>query len=230
MDLAKDFEDEQPSIVDKVVDARREEEIDAQHHLAVAQLALGAIKVEVDVETFDEFGDGIAIVVRLVLNQAHQLLHVDATLLVRDDRRRQVAQNVRARRLDGVQVRIVLRLLVAEALVVEEELHQQIATVLHVEEDEQAPVDQPGALLQRLNRRQASVLDETLEEVELVQRLLPLLRQDETSQQAPVHVQIVLVVLVDQMLVQRQQLRRLLVAGDVVLKASIVVQVFRLLG
>lgn len=74
------------------------------HSLAFEQLLLRSVEVEVDVETLEELGDGVAVHVRLLLDDLDQVLENGFPPLVRDHCGGQVAQDVRTHRLNGVQV------------------------------------------------------------------------------------------------------------------------------
>ena len=63
-----------------------------------------------------------------------------------------------------------------------------------VEEDEEAPVDEPGPLLQGLQvAAEGALVDELLQPVEVLERGVPVLHQDLGGELAPHAVQIVLV-------------------------------------
>ena len=82
-----------------VVSTNQEEVID-EDGLAVAELLLGAVEVEVDVEVLDEAGDGVLVGVALLLDHLDQILHhVPPGALVADDGRGQVSQDPGTRRL-----------------------------------------------------------------------------------------------------------------------------------
>ena len=93
-----------------VVSTNQEEVID-EDGLAVAELLLGAVEVEVDVEVLDEAGDGVLVGVALLLDHLDQILHhVPPGALVADDGRGQVSQDPGARRLK-YYLRINIRIL-----------------------------------------------------------------------------------------------------------------------
>lgn len=150
MNLTKDFKNKETSILNKVVDAASQEKVNANDNLAVTKLLLCTVKIKVDVKAFDEFGDWIAIVVRFLLNEAHQIFHAVTSLTMSNDSSTQITENVRARSLNSVQVRI-LRIFIAHAFRVEKELHEHVTTLLNVKEDEQTPVNEPSALLKGLS-------------------------------------------------------------------------------
>ena len=127
MDTAERLEDEEAGVVDEVVETRHQEEVVGEnltqkkktvhsrkpsndvrrfssHSFAFEQLLLCAVEVEVDVEALEELGDGVAVHVRLLLNDLHQVLENRLPPLVGDDSGGQVAQDVRTHRLDCVQI------------------------------------------------------------------------------------------------------------------------------
>ena len=68
MDSAESLKDHHPAVLNKVVQASNKEEVVDEHILAVTELALGAVKVKVNVELLDEGGDGIPVGVGLLLD------------------------------------------------------------------------------------------------------------------------------------------------------------------
>lgn len=102
---AERLEDQVARRLDEGRVAGRQEEIVGEHLLAHAQLRLGLVEVEVDVEALDELRDRVAVVVGLLLDDLDEVLDdVLAALAVDDDAHREVAQQVRCQRLDRVQV------------------------------------------------------------------------------------------------------------------------------
>ena len=90
----------------------------------------------------------------------------------------------RATHLDSVEI----------GLLVEEEVDDEISALGMVEEDEEAPVDEPGPLLQGLQvAPERALVDELLQPVEVLERGVPVLHQDLGGELAPHAVQIVLV-------------------------------------
>ena len=136
-----------------------------QYVLALAQLLLCGVKVKIGVEVLEELGDGVRVGVRLLLQHSHEIVELVPPPLVRDDGCRQVPQDVRAGGLDGVQIPGKRRSAIQvsnevgttrrswscaawrDALVLQEHVHDAIATVGVVEEYKQAPVKKPGSLL-----------------------------------------------------------------------------------
>ena len=105
MNAAERFKDHETGVFDKVVQNGDQEEVVEQHVAALSQLLLGSVKVEVDVQTLDELGDGVSVRVRLLLDDLHQVFqHGAPVLLVDDDGGGQIAENVRAHGLDGIHV------------------------------------------------------------------------------------------------------------------------------
>ena len=69
-----------------ILEASNEEEVVDKNCLALPQLLLCPVEVKVDVECFDEGGDGIFVGVGLLLDNLHQVLHeVSPRALVDDD-------------------------------------------------------------------------------------------------------------------------------------------------
>lgn len=178
VDLTEDLKDKQTGILNEIIDAGGEKEIDSKYNLTGTELLLCPVKVEIDVETFDEFGDRISIVVRLGLNQPDQFFHVDSPLPVGDDGRGQVAENVRTRGVNRIQVGIVLALFVVETFRVEKEINEKVTAMFNVEVDEEAPVDEPGSILQCLNRTHVGILDEILQRLKIFIGFFPVLGED----------------------------------------------------
>jgi len=63
MDSAKRLENEEPGVFDEVVETRDEEKVVDDDDFALAQLGLSRVKVEGDVQTLDEFRDGVLVCV-----------------------------------------------------------------------------------------------------------------------------------------------------------------------
>jgi len=137
VDAAVRLEDVQARVFDELLVEGREEEVVGEDGLAFAEPLLGGLEVELDEEGVEELGDWVGVRVGFLLDDLEEVLEEHALLLVGDDSDGEVAEDVRARRLDGVQV-----------LVIEEELQDQIATAGVVEKDEEAPVNKPSPLLQ----------------------------------------------------------------------------------
>lgn len=181
VDLAVRLEEEVARGVDKGVAGGHEEEVGPQHLLGAGELPLRLLKVEVDVQRADKVGHGIAILVRLLLDDAHNVLEL---LLVHarvadaapsgDDGRRQIPQDPGARCLDGVDV--VGR---------EEELEDLVARALEVKEGEEGPVDEPRALVQLAERVERLAVDLFLDLGDLLHGGLPVGSQDLRGQLSP---------------------------------------------
>jgi len=142
VDLAVGLKDQVPGVVEKQLKDALKEEVVLHHLLALAQGLLGAIKVKVDVEGLHELGQRVTVVVRLLLDEGNNVLHrLTATALAQDRRDSEVSQDVRAGSLDGLPVGGL-----------QQDLEQQVTSILVVEEDEQTPVNDPSSLLEQLNR------------------------------------------------------------------------------
>lgn len=141
MDATECFEDHQTGILDEFVQPHRHKEIVIQNGLAFVQLQTGTFEIEIDQQMFQEFGDWIAVCVRFLLDDFDQVFEGVTASLVDDHGNGQVTQNVRAHRLDGIQIQWL----------VQEHFDHKITTLWVVNENEHTPVNQPGALLQCFN-------------------------------------------------------------------------------
>lgn len=143
MDLAVAFGDEVTGSIDESVGGRDKEEIAAQNILGLAELLLCLLEIEIDVKGLDEIGDGVGVLVVLLAHNADQILQlllVDTGVLlgaaaVGDNGGGEVSQNPRAAGLDGVDVGGG-----------EEEVGEDVAGGVVVEEGEQRPVNEPRAV------------------------------------------------------------------------------------
>ena len=107
MDTTESLENHQASIFDKIVQNGDQEEVVQEDIAALSKFLLSGVEIEVDVKMFNEFGNGIAIRIRFLLNNFHQIFqHSAAILLVDDDGSRQVPKNVRAHGFNSIQVPI----------------------------------------------------------------------------------------------------------------------------
>lgn len=124
--------------------AAREEEVVGNDLLGEAQALLGALKVELGVQPGDELRERVLVLVGLALNRADNLLERVRPLLagnpsrerepVRDnDGKDEVAEEVRARRPESREVRRR-----------EEELEEEREALRVVEENEERPVEEPA--------------------------------------------------------------------------------------
>ena len=182
VDLAVALRDEMSRCVHKLVCRAEQEEVVLENLLGLAQLLLGLLKVKVDVQGLDEVGDGVAVLVALLAHDADEVLELLLVLIgvarlaaVGDDGGGEVAQYPGAVCLDGVDVGGG-----------EEHVGQALAGGLVVEEGEQGPVDQPGAVLQLGEGvvEEAGV-DGLLELVDLLDGRVPVDAQDLAGQLAP---------------------------------------------
>ena len=124
-----------------------EEEVVAQNLVGLAELLLGLLEVEVDVESLDELADGVAVLVGFLSDDADQVLELllvrvlavlaSRAVTVGDDGSGEIAQDPGASGLNGVDVGGG-----------EEEVGELIAGGLVVEEGEERPVNQPAAVLE----------------------------------------------------------------------------------
>lgn len=104
MDATEGLKDKETCILNEIIKAGNQKEIIDQHCLTFPQLLLGAIKIKVDIETFQKLCDGIPISGRLLLYDFHQVLQHGTTTLVGDDSRGQVSQHMWAHGLDRVEI------------------------------------------------------------------------------------------------------------------------------
>jgi hypothetical protein len=182
VDLAVALRDQMPRGIDESIRGAKQEKVVLENLLGLAKLLLGLLKVKVNVQGLDEVGDGVGVLVALLAHDADQVLEL-ALVLVRvagavaagDDGGGQVAQDPRAVGLDGVDVGGR-----------EEHVGQRLAGAVVVEQREQRPVDQPGAVLQLRQRvvEQACV-DQLLDLVDLLDGGLPVDGEDLAGQLAP---------------------------------------------
>jgi hypothetical protein len=140
------LKDEQARTLDELILQRLQKVVRAQQALALAQLLLSAVEVIVDQQALDKLSDWIAIRIVLLLDDANQILEHVSSPWVRDNGRCEIAQNMRTVRLNCLH--IPLR---------EEKINNFVAVVrvcghFGLEENEQAPMYQPSALLQLLQR------------------------------------------------------------------------------
>jgi hypothetical protein len=171
-----------PGGIDECVSRAEQEEIVLEDLLGLAQLLLRLLEVKVDVQGLDEVGDGVGVLVPFLAHDADQVLKLALVLVAvagaaaaGDNGGGQVAQDPRARGLDGVDVGSR-----------EEHVGQGLAGGLVVEEGEQRPVEQPGAVLQLGERvvEQACV-DLLLDLVDLLNGAVPVDGQDLAGKLAP---------------------------------------------
>lgn len=138
MNAAEGLENQQPSVLPEVFEARGQEEIVLNDCFALAELFLSAVKVEVHVETLNELGDGIRILVIFLLDDFYELAESGRFSTITHNGSRKIPEDVRAHRLNGVEV---WRL-------VEEEVDDEIPSLWVIEVHVQAPVNKPGPLLE----------------------------------------------------------------------------------
>lgn len=141
MDATECFEDHETCVFNEFIHPNDDEEIVNDNRLAFVQFQTCTFKIEVHQQMFQEFGDWITVGVRFLLNDSDQVFESITTAWIDDHSGSQITQNMRAHRLDGIQVQWF----------VQEHFNDQITSLWVVHEDEHAPVDQPGALLQSFN-------------------------------------------------------------------------------
>lgn len=175
MDATECLEDHQTSTFNEFIKISVDEEIVDDDILAFVEFQAGALEVKVDVQMFQEFCDWIFVCVRLLLDDLNQILQGVATTTVDNDGDRQVAQDVWTSCLDDVQV----------DRLVQQVLDDQITSLGVMEEDENAPVDEPCALCQKLHVGETAVVDEFTQAVQVLEGRLPVEREDFSGQFSP---------------------------------------------
>ncbi len=182
VNLAIRLGNQMPRSLDEGVGSRDEEKVSTEDLLSLDEFLLRLLEVEVDIQGLDEVGDGVVVLVPLLPNNTGQVLQllvvqarVAAAVAVRDDGGGEVAQDPGAVGLDGVDVGRG-----------EEEVAEGVARGLVVEEGEERPVDQPGAVLQLRERVVEQFrVDGLFGFVDFLHRYLPVRRQDFGRELAP---------------------------------------------
>lgn len=187
-DFAVALADEVAGGIHKGVGRGGEEEVGAADVLGGAEGLAGGLKVVGNVESVDELGDGVGVLVGLLADVADdvlELLLLDARGAVvaggagaaarGDDGGDEVAQDPGAGRLDRVDVGRR-----------EEHVEDGLAGGVVVEEGEEGPVDEHGAVVE-LGARVAEELgvDALLDVLELVDGRVPVGREDLARKFAP---------------------------------------------
>lgn len=149
MNATECFENHQTSILYKFINTRHNEEIVDDHCLAFMEFHSGTIEVEIHVQAFQELGDRVTVCVRFLLNDFDQILEGVATGPVDDNGGGQIAKDVWAHCLNGVQVKRF----------VQKHFNDEVATFWMIEECQHTPVDQPGPLLESLDVCEVGVVD-----------------------------------------------------------------------
>lgn len=138
MDATECFKNHETCIFNELIHPNGDKEIVVDDLLAFVQFETGTLEIEIDQQMFQEFSDWIAIRVRFLLNDFDQILESIATTGIDNNGHGQIAQYMRAHRLNGIQIQWL----------VQEHFNDQITSLLVIHKDEHTPVDQPGALLQ----------------------------------------------------------------------------------
>lgn len=183
MNLAVALRDQMSSGIDEVIGSSDKEEITAEDLLSLSQFPLRLLEVEVNVQSLDETGEGVRVLVALLANDTDQVLElllVDHGVLVGarsvgDDGGGQVSEDPGARCLDGVDVGGG-----------EEEVCKDVTGGIMVEEREETPVDQPCAAGE-LGKRvvEESSVDGLLDLGDFLHGALPVGSQDLRSKLTP---------------------------------------------
>jgi len=168
--------------VDKQVCGAQQEEVVLQNFLRLAELLLRLLKVKVDVQSLDEVGDRVIVLVAFLSHDPDEILElllvlvrVPATVTAGDDGSSEVAQDPRAVGLDGVDVSGG-----------EEHVGEGFARGFVVEEGEERPVDQPGAVLELCEGVvEEACVDDLLELVDLLHGRVPVDGEDLAGELSP---------------------------------------------
>jgi len=142
------IKDKNPGLLHEQGGLVAEKKICGEDGLALGQLPMRLLQIELDTEAIDELDDGVGVIA--VLHDPHQILHepahlvlgsagaLDDATLAEEQGGSEVAQEMGGFGGDGLEV----------AFRLEELPHvlQSLGGV--VPEDKEAPVEQPGALLQ----------------------------------------------------------------------------------
>jgi hypothetical protein len=174
-----------PCRVHKRIRGIQQEEVALQNLLRLAEFLLRLLKVKVNVQGFDEVRDRVVVLVALLPDNAHEILDLLLVLIRVAASGRlvpacyhgcgEVSQDPGAVGLDGVDVGGR-----------EEHIGESFARGLVVEEWEQRPVDQPGAVVELCERVvEESCVDGFLDLVDLLERGLPVDGEDFAGELAP---------------------------------------------
>lgn len=104
MNSTKRFKYHQPSVFDEFFETSNQKKIVEQYRVTFVKLLPSSVEIKIDVEVFYELGYRISISVRFLLDDLYQILQGTSPRSVDDDCGCEVSQNVRAHRLNGVQV------------------------------------------------------------------------------------------------------------------------------
>ena len=138
--FAVKFKDELTAVVEEVVLDQVQQGIAVEQLSAFGELSLSHFKVSLSVKRFNEFRDGIRILIGLLVDKLHNILREAALDNNRGDDH--VAKQVRAGHLKDLPSLFVLI-----------KLQQSLTRLRHIEENGQRPVEQPSTLLHRLGLR-----------------------------------------------------------------------------
>merc|ERR1719186_30402 len=215
VDATKSLKDHHARILNEIIQTSNQEEIIDQDCFAVTQLLLGSVKIKVDVKILDEAGDGILVSVGLFLDDLDKILHdIPPGALVSDDSSGEISEDPGTCCLDSIEI----------GLLVKEQTDNEVSALWMVEEDEQTPVNEPCALLERLEvTTEGAFVNEGLKSVKVLQRGVPVLHEDLSCELSPHAVQVVLVGRLDQDAVEVEILTCTGVVSTLVLELSEVV-------
>jgi hypothetical protein len=168
--------------IHKLFRRAQQKEVVLENFLRLAELLLRLLKVKVDVQRLDEVGNGVVVLVALlpynpdqVLELLLVLVRVPAAAAAGDDGGDEVAQDPGAVCLDGVDVGGG-----------EEHVGEGLARGFVVEEGEEHPVNQPGAVLELCERVvEEACVDNLLKLVDLLDGGVPVYGEDFAGELAP---------------------------------------------
>lgn len=170
VDLAVALRDQVACRVNKGVGCGNEEEVRLEDIRSERELALGLLKVKVDVEGTNEICDGVCVLICLLLDDAYNVLHlllmlarIPCSAATGNDRSGQISQDPGTASLDSVDKRWA-----------EEEVEDLVTGRVVVEEREQSPVNEPRSVV-KLSQGVVEQLrvDALLDLQQLLDSLLP---------------------------------------------------------
>mmetsp|Transcript_3668 Transcript_3668/g.5568 ORF Transcript_3668/g.5568 Transcript_3668/m.5568 type:complete len:395 (+) Transcript_3668:347-1531(+) len=167
VNTAISLKDMHAGIFQKLLTERVQEIIVLKQGLTLSQFLLSGFKVKLNEKSIHKLGDGVRVGVALLLDDLQQILHCGSLSLADDHGGGKVSEDVGAGGLDDGKVALV-----------EKQFQQGISSIGMVEEDEETPMNQPGALLASHNGRSCFVIDQTLKDFEIRKSVFPLSHQN----------------------------------------------------
>lgn len=127
------FKNKESSLFLKLIAIVMKEIITGKDLVTEEKLLLCHIEIEVDEESLEKLSDGILVSVLLLLDDFDDVTNVVSTAFVDDNSCGDVSENMRAGRLNGVEVTVVE----------EQPIDDLVAAIRVVKPHKQTPVDQP---------------------------------------------------------------------------------------